>query len=122
MHTLKKLMHKTTVSSITEPASFTPANQPATGIKAEAGKNVLQQLHIQCKLNIGSVNDPSEHEADAMADKVMRMPEQNFIQRKCAHCEEEEKAQRKPLASFIQKKETENNSTVSDSVSNQIQS
>jgi hypothetical protein len=103
-------------------------------------------LMVQPKLSIGAVNDPLEHEADAMADKVMRMPEQNFVQRKCAHCEEEEraqrkpiesfiqkkcahceeeeKAQRKPLASFIQKKQSSiNNSVVvSDSVSNQIQS
>ena len=48
--------------------------------------------------------------------------DQNFIQRKCAHCEEEQKAQRKPLLSFIQKKETGNNSIASDSISNQIQS
>lgn len=34
----------------------------------------------------------------------MRMSKQSFIQRKCAHCEEEERAQRKPLQSFIQKK------------------
>jgi hypothetical protein len=115
-------MQQTTISPVAESAFISANRYSPTGIQAEAGKNVLRQLPVQCKLNIGSVNDPSEHEADAMADKVMRMPEQNFIQRKCAHCEEEEKAQRKPLASFIQKKETENNSTVSDSVSNQIQS
>jgi hypothetical protein len=87
-----------------------------------------------------------EHEADAMADKVMRMPKQNFIQRKCADCEEEEKQlqrkplisfiqkkcahceegkkqlQRKPLASFIQKKESLNNNIASNTISNQIQS
>ncbi len=57
-----------------------------------------------------------------MADKVMRIPEQNFIQRKCAHCEEEEKAQRKPLASFIQKKSEANNNKASDAISSQIQS
>ena len=42
---------------------------------------------IQRKLAVGSENDPQEHEADAMADTVMRMPE-TFIQRKCAACEE----------------------------------
>ncbi|HSY61906.1 MAG TPA: DUF4157 domain-containing protein, partial [Cytophaga sp.] len=81
-----------------------------------------QRLPIQFKLFIGAVDDPLEDEADAMADKVMRMPEQNFIQRKCAHCEEEEKAQRKPLASFIQKKEADNNSVANNTISNQIQS
>src|SRR5690242_3625088 len=79
-------------------------------------------LNIQFKLTVGAADDSLEHEADAMADKVMRMPEQKFIQRKCAHCEEEERAQRKSLAPFIQKKAIENNSAVSDSISNQIQS
>ncbi len=66
----------------------------------------------------------NDHEADLNTDKkLMHIPEQNFIQRKCAHCEEEEKAHRKPLLSFIQKKETGNNNSVaSDSISNQIQS
>ncbi|MGN6297119.1 MAG: eCIS core domain-containing protein, partial [Ginsengibacter sp.] len=104
-----------------------------------------QPVFIQRKLSVGAVDDPLEDEADNMADKVMRMPEQNFIQRKCAHCEEEERAQRKPLESFIQKKCTAceeeeaqrkplasfiqkkqssaNNSVIaSDNVSNQIQS
>ena len=80
-----------------------------------------QRLPIQRKLSIGAVDDPLEHEADAMADTVMRMPQQNFIQRKCSHCEEEE-AQRKPLASFIQKKESGTNNITSDSVNSQIQS
>src|SRR6478735_1458889 len=75
-------------------------------------------LAIQRKLSIGAVNDPLEHEADAMADKVMRMPEPNLIQRKCSHCEEEEKMQRKPLTSFIEKKQAEGNNTVSDTISN----
>jgi hypothetical protein len=78
-------------------------------------------LSIQRKLSIGAVNDPLEYEADAMADKVLRMPEQNFIQCKCASCEEEEKAQRKPAESFLQKKSFEANS-VSDIVANKIQS
>jgi hypothetical protein len=59
---------------------------------------------IQNKLSIRNIDDPLEHEANDITDKVMRMPQQNFIQRKCAHCEEEEIAQRKPLESFIQKK------------------
>ncbi len=49
-------------------------------------------------------NDIYEQEADAMDDRVMRMPANeniffqpstNSIQRKCEHCEEEEKLQRK---------------------------
>ncbi len=56
-------------------------------------------MGLQCKLTIGSVNDPLETEADAMADRVMRMPEAPLVQRKCVGCDEEDKhLQRKPLA------------------------
>ena len=55
---------------------------------------------IQRKVTIGSPADPLEHEADAVADKVMRMAEPASIgaaaaaiQRKCAACEEEDKRQ-----------------------------
>ena len=62
-----------------------------------------------------------EYERDAMAEKIMRMPEENFLQRKCAHCEEKEKKlQRKPLASFIQRKGSAGGNVASDSVSDQI--
>ncbi|MEP7377630.1 MAG: DUF4157 domain-containing protein, partial [Chitinophagaceae bacterium] len=61
-------------------------------------------LPVQCKLTVGAPDDPFEREADEMADKIMRMPEQNFIQRKCSHCEEEEKIQQKTYASFVQRK------------------
>ncbi len=62
---------------------------------------------IQAKLKIGAVNDPLEHEADRVADQVMRMPDPEVsisavlpqISRKCAECEEEEKKlQKKPTA------------------------
>ena len=93
-------------------------------VKTDLCKETLQYLPIQSKFSVSAVDNPLEYEANFMADKVMRMPEQNFIQRKCAHCEEEEKAQRKPLASFIQKKQSPINNTVvaSDNVSSQIQS
>lgn len=71
---------------------------------------------IQKKLSVGRVNDSYEVEADYVADRVMRIPDsgtQNFshtgsiVQRKCAHCEEEEKIQKKSLGEsitpFIQK-------------------
>jgi outer membrane protein OmpA-like peptidoglycan-associated protein len=53
--------------------------------------------HLQCKLQIGAVNDPLEAEADRVADQVMRMPDPAIassdapltLQRKCA-CEDEE--------------------------------
>ena len=58
---------------------------------------------IQAKLKVGAVNDPLEHEADRVADRVMRMPAPEVsvvaapaqVSRKCAECEEEEKLQRK---------------------------
>ncbi len=61
-------------------------------------------MFIQPKLTINQPNDAYEQEADAMADKVMRMEQPGVqlkplpitgIQRKCTHCEEEEKVQRK---------------------------
>jgi hypothetical protein len=103
-------------------AQSTQASSQAA-IETPANNQDMIVLPIQCKLTVGAVDDPLEAEADAMADKVMRMPENTFIQRKCKHCEEEEKAQRKPLASFIQKKETSGSGTVvSDTVNNQIAS
>src|SRR5215211_418689 len=66
---------------------------------------------FQPKLTINQPNDQYEQEADAVADKVMRTPLNNNdtaffrpatispVQRKCAHCEEEEKKlQRKEKA------------------------
>jgi outer membrane protein OmpA-like peptidoglycan-associated protein len=79
-----------------------PAQEP---LKQDWDKEALQGLSVQRKLSIGAVDDPLENEADAMADKVMRMPEQPFVQRKCATCDEEE-IQRKPASSitpFIQR-------------------
>lgn len=86
----------------------------ATDVAAgnQSSYTASENIFIQPKLNIGRVDDPMEVEADAMADKVMRMPDTNFIRRRCAHCEEEEKAQLKPLSSFVQKKEAGGESTV----------
>jgi len=97
-----------------EQASILPFNKIASSIPEHGmnKKEAIQQkgreassLSIQFKLTVDAANDPLEDEANDMADKVMRMPNQSFIQRKCTHCEEEEKAQRKPLAPFIQRKE-----------------
>lgn len=61
-------------------------------------------VRIQPKLTIGAVDDPDEREADAVADKVMRMSDSEMlqtnaspitIQRKCKDCEQEEKLQLK---------------------------
>jgi hypothetical protein len=108
--------------SLSQQTQSTPAAESKPSLSmAERDQSIL--VPIQCKLTVGPADDPMEAEADAMADKVMRMPENNFIQRKCSHCEEEEKAQRKPLASFIQKKETSGSGTVvSDTLGAQITS
>lgn len=88
----------------------------------------VHKVTVQPKLTIGAVNDPLEHEADAMADKVMNMSEvssvasadSGSIQRKCTDCEEEDKVLRKPQASFIQPKQSGSGSIASEAVSKQI--
>ncbi|MXV49679.1 DUF4157 domain-containing protein [Pedobacter sp. HMF7647] len=52
-------------------------------------------LNIQRKLTVGSPDDQYEREADSIAEQVVSGSGSNFVQRKCAHCEEEEKLQRK---------------------------
>ncbi len=61
---------------------------------------------VQAKLVVGSVDDPLEHEADRVADQVMRMPDPALavsaappqVSRKCAECgEEDKKLQRKSV-------------------------
>ncbi len=73
-------------------------------------------------LPISQPDDASEKEADAVADKVMRMPmpepisfssKKNPVSRKCDHCEEEEKQ--------LQKKESSSNSiTAAPSIVHEI--
>jgi len=71
------------------------------------GSSKNNKPFIQPKLTINQPNDVYEQEADAMADKVMRMEQPGVqlkqlpissVQRKCEHCEEEEKKmQRKEI-------------------------
>jgi hypothetical protein len=64
---------------------------------SEAGMvsaNEARAPYLQPKLEVGSVDDSMEHEADAVADRVMRTPDR-FVQRKCAECENEERLQKK---------------------------
>ncbi len=57
---------------------------------------------IQPKLTIGQPNDKYEQEADAMADQVMRMPQNGpAIQKQCSDCDEKEKAQPKRKSNFL---------------------
>lgn len=76
------------------------------GIEKDANSPFFSPL-IQPKLTVNQPNDIYEQEADSMADRVMRMtipthnensffkPVADNIQRKCQHCEEEEKLHRK---------------------------
>ncbi len=93
--------------------------------EAGPGTNLTDRFPIQLKLSIGAANDPMEHEADAMADKVMRMPETSFIQRCSCGAYDDDHVQLKPLASqvtpFIQAK-SDGASTVNDTVSTRIKS
>jgi hypothetical protein len=86
----------------------TQANEPPFFIKT------FNHAAIQPKLTIGQPNDNYEKEADATADKVVQRlseptsiqtnkqatPITPFVQKKCAHCEEEEKLQKKELEDF----------------------
>ena len=82
---------------------------------------------VQPRLTVGNPNDQYEKEADSVADNMMRMPEHNFVQRKCAHCEEEEKkqVQRKPISESITSNilaKGESGTSVGNSISNKINS
>lgn len=63
---------------------------------------------VQPKLVVGEVDDPLEHEADRVADRVMRMPDPALavsagtsrISRKCEACEEEQ-LQAKPAGGSL---------------------
>jgi hypothetical protein len=77
-----------------------PPVRGALGALSPAARgNQAMLRRLQAKLTVGAVNDPLEHEADAVADQVMRMPDPAFasrgsplrISRKCAACEEEAK-------------------------------
>ena len=110
-------------SQATAPAAAKDVIPAREQLRNEPDLQSLQKIVIRCKPAIGAVDDPLEAEADAMADTVvMRMPEQNFIQSKCEACEEEEKLQRKPFASFIQRKEASAGNVASETVSNKINS
>jgi hypothetical protein len=74
-----------------------------TGLSWDFGKisifppiqQVSEPRRLQRKLTIGAVNDPLEHEADRVADQVMRAPHRNLsiapaqVQRLCTECSDE---------------------------------
>jgi len=80
-----------------------PPDRAAQSQSSYAPRATPLTTAIQAKLVGGSVDDPLEHEADRVADHVMRMPDSDLsagasppqMSRKCAACvEEEDKAKR----------------------------
>jgi hypothetical protein len=81
------------------PVQFKTSKAPDL-LSANKSANAFFKPVVQTKLSVNQPNDVYEQEADAVAEKVMRMPvgENSFfkpapgiIHRKCSHCEEEEK-------------------------------
>ncbi|WP_183564883.1 eCIS core domain-containing protein [Mucilaginibacter sp. SP1R1] len=82
-------------------------SQPEGAGKIPGAMPFFMKQPVQAKLEVNEPGDRYEQEADSMADRVMRMtmplandqaffkPAQTGLQRKCQHCEEEEKLQRK---------------------------
>jgi hypothetical protein len=95
-------------AKLTSPATPAPPERPRDPIGNQVALHQLSRSppRLQPKLEIGAVDDPLEREADAVADKVMRMPDPALtlsltpprVSRKCAACEGEdrEKLRRKP--------------------------
>ncbi len=53
---------------------------------------------VQPKLKVNAPDDTYEKEADATADRIMRKPQEEEVQRKCTSCEKEESIQRSALS------------------------
>jgi hypothetical protein len=96
-------------------------NEDASIIPASTATTTIQR-----KTTVGKTDDPLEHEADKTADKIMRMPEHPFIQRKgscsCGEYDDDHvhlKPLTKQVTPFIQSK---NGGAVSDGVASKIRS
>ncbi|MDD4882089.1 MAG: hypothetical protein PHX10_10985, partial [Gallionellaceae bacterium] len=77
--------------------------------RAEGDRTALQAAlgyPVQTKLKVGAPDDAHEREADAVADRVMAMPEAT-VQRKCASCEQEDEQKRKAAGGEPEKKDEE---------------
>jgi len=104
MKSVKLATTEVTTSPALESQAAAAVNRSRSDSAGYAGNQAaLRRLsrttpHVQCKLQIGAVNDPPEAEADRVADQVMRMSDPNIsiavstpqISRECAGCEEEE--------------------------------
>jgi hypothetical protein len=90
-----------TLATTQTAAASIEAHAPTPRRPALGNQALLRRL--QAKLVVGAVDDPLEHEADAVAAQVVRMPDPGLgvsassprISRKCAACEETDKVQTK---------------------------
>jgi len=87
--------------------SMNPLLQKSNPASKQDMLHIKAKPVVQAKLTVNTPGDMYEQEADAMADRVMRMSSNETVkpvtgligkslQRKCAHCAEEEK-RRKPV-------------------------
>ena len=91
----------------------------------DAYNKTQHNLANRPNLSVGLQDDPYEKKEKSISDPIMCLPVQNFIQRKCAHCEDEEKINRKTsegITSFIQTKTERHIPVVSGPLFESIQS
>jgi hypothetical protein len=88
------------------PEASKKSSAPHTAPREDSPAQPFSIPRIQFKLSVNEPGDAYEQEADNVADQVMRMEDAtiqrspmpiSFLQRKCAHCEDEEKLQRKEM-------------------------
>lgn len=90
--------------------AYSRSLHPILRLQHQVGNRAVTQM-LQAKMTVGKPNDTYEHEADRVADNVMRMPDP-LVQRQAEEEEpaqtkliqrqtEEEPAQAKPLAGII---------------------
>lgn len=89
---------ETASPNVTPSRSWQPGMTPVTA--PNQGSQVDRLFpRVQLKLVIGAANDPLEHEADRVADRIMRMPDtaamgnldsasQRIVQRTCTSCDQ----------------------------------
>lgn len=100
MHETASIAHQPQSS----PAASAVEVAPVKEQHFEKEELLIDRYPIQLKLSVGAPNDPFEHEADEMADKVMRMPESRDVQRKPADAADtfdDDQLSLKPLADQV---------------------
>ena len=112
------------VKATAQPKTFPASHAVTHANEGGPARHVAIPFNIQAKLTVGQEDDPLEHEADAMADTVMRMPVNSFIQRKCAGCGEEEKVQKKAVNGItaVSQSQSDKGATVNPSTAEAIKS